>query len=147
MHHIKVIAAALILLSAISCGKDQPRTPAEAFQKAAAAVEKKDGARLYNLLSAPSRESVLKTAKLAAMMKDGQKRTLAEKNALPSGKIDTESLINTWLERDSQTDPVLGAFRRPILMIEEKDGTAKVRLDNGIELKFVREGLYWKFAL
>lgn len=145
MHAVKIILPVLLLLAVISCSKGLPRTPSEAFRMTAAAVEAKDARRLYELMAKPSREQLLRTAKLAEKMNAAQKESLEKKGAMPAA-ADAGAILKAWLERD-EADPVLAAFRRSVLMVTEKDGEAKVRLDNGIELRFVKEGLYWKFAL
>ena len=145
MHTVKTLIPVLLLLAVVSCAKGLPRTPSEAFRMTAAAVEAKDANRLYELMAKPSREQLLRTAKLAERMNAAQKESLAKKGVLPAS-ADAGAVLKAWLEND-EADPVLAAFRRSVLMVNEKDGEAKIRLDNGIELRFVKEGLYWKFAL
>ena len=136
----------IFLSCAVSCSKSLPRTPEEAFRMSAAAIDSKDGARLYELLSKQSRESLGRVSKSADLLSDSQKRSLAQKGVLSDGKTDPRAVLKAWMEHEP-LDPALAAFRRSILTIEEKSGAAKIRLDNGIELRFEKEGLYWKFAL
>ena len=146
MRTISITAAALLLLCLVSCSRTLPRTPAEAFRMTAAAVESKDESRLYELLSKQSRESLARAAKTAGLMSGEQKDSLSKKGVLSAGRTDPRAILKAWMEHETP-DPALAAFRRSVLTIEEKNGAAKVRLDNGIELRFEKEGLYWKFAL
>ena len=145
MHTVKTLIPVLLLLAVISCSKGLPRTPTEAFRMTAAAMEAKDARRLYELMSKPSREQLVRTSKLAEKMNSAQKGSLEQKGVIPAS-ADAGAILKAWLEHD-EADPVLAAFRRSVLIVTEKDGEAEIRVDNGIELRFVKEGLYWKFAL
>jgi hypothetical protein len=119
----------------------------EAFSQTAAAVTDCNEKRLYQLLSKESKALITKNAALTNRMNEKQRSALAQHNALPDGKLDSRTVLKNWLTLNADSDPILISFRRSVLMIEEKDGIAKVRMDNGIELKFVKEGLYWKFSI
>ena len=124
MMRVPMIFTALLCLC-ISCSRDLPRTPAEAFSMTASAANAKDDAKLYHLLSKQSRDMLTRSAGLADRMSSVQKASLAQKEALPDGKLNARTVLRSWLQRDADTDPVLSSFKRTVLMIDEKKRCCK----------------------
>jgi hypothetical protein len=150
MHVLKTTLICCILpLAFFSCGKNLPKSPADALKEVKTAYERKDARRMLALCTKGTVESYMKAARELAQMDDKQREALFTRGAIPKKENTTaEDLMRHEIEttRAAQDDPLYGALSRTVLSINEKDGIALVRTVDGVELRFVKEGSYWKFS-
>jgi hypothetical protein len=133
----------------LSCANRLPTTPKDAFSEVKRAYEKKDTKRLLSLYTSGTIGSLYAAVTLINAMDEAQHLSLAEKGMIPRSKsITAEDLIRHQIEtaKKSGDDPQFNAFTRAITSISTKDTQSVIRTDDGIELKFYREGSYWKFS-
>jgi len=149
MQHIKYLLLVFIPLSLIlSCTRELPRSPREAFAETSRAVQNGDAERFYDLISDESKKELTDTVKSINSMPEKQRTELEKKDILyTKGIVEEKEFLSAWIKKERTTNPMLISLSRTILMIDENNGKAKVRLDNGIELLFEKEGLYWKLSL
>jgi hypothetical protein len=150
MHVLKTILICFILsLTFFSCGKNLPKTPTDALKEVRTAYERKDARRMLALCTKGTVESYMKAARELAKMDDNQREALFTRGAIPKKEnTSAEDLMRHEIEttRAAQDDPLYGALTRTVLSISEKDSMAIIQTVEGVELRFVKEGSYWKFS-
>jgi hypothetical protein len=152
MHVLKitaVIIAALFIAGMTACSSKLPETPKECFNAVKTAYEKKDAKRLINLFSKGTVDSYKAAAKEISSMSDSQRDSLFSKGILPrKDGITPVDLLRQEIEASTaeKDNPVYSAFSKPVLSIGQNGNTAGIRTIDGVELRFVKEGSYWKFS-
>lgn len=151
MHPLK--QACLFLIAAVALASCKPQaalTPQAAFYDLKAAFEKSDAMSLERQLSTRSVIKIRRMAALFPRMGDRQLQSLSKKFGVPAEKLRHLSIrdycaLTLSLDRDRN---VMGtATRYKIVGINREGGRATIRVENGMELVFVKEGPYWKFDM
>lgn len=152
MHLTKTLTALTLITAAIgftSCSSKLPETPKECFDAVKKSYEKKDAKRMMILFTRGTIESYKSAAGEISAMSDKQRESLFSKGAIPQKDgVTAVDLLRHEIEA-SQTEkdnPVFNALSKPVLSIGQKGNTAGIRTIDGVELRFVKEGSYWKFS-
>jgi hypothetical protein len=151
MHPLKQACLFLIpVLALASCKPQAALTPQAAFHDLKTAFEKSDAGSLERQLSYRSTMKIRRMVALFSRMEDRQLESLSKKFGVPAEKLRNLSVrdycvLTLSLDRDRN---VIGtATRYKIVGINREGGGATVRVENGMELVFVKEGPYWKFDM
>ncbi|HEY1406624.1 MAG TPA: hypothetical protein VF857_08455 [Spirochaetota bacterium] len=131
------------------CGKPRPLSPRESFEALRIAYHKKDVDRVISLYSKDTITSYTEAIRLINGMSDDQRKKLFETNMIPAAeKITLSDFVRFHITAQSGegNDPVIDAFNHIITSISVNGKKAVVRTDNGVELLFVQEGIFWHFS-
>ncbi len=148
-----VSRAALCFAGAISlfaCAPRDPLTPRAAFRVLKTACDGSDAAALEGMLSM---ESVLKVRRMTLLFSHMDARTrvsLSKGLGVPAGRLRSLTVRDycaLMLRVDRERNAFIAATRHPVVAVNRKGNMAIVRVRNGMELHFVREGPYWKFDM
>lgn len=143
----------LLLVPMIACAGCAPQaalTPQAAFHDLKNAFQKSDAASLERQLSAESIKKIKVMNSLFSKMGDRQLKALSEKFGAEPERLRNLSVRNYCalvLALDRGKSVIGTATSRAIVGIDREGGRATVRVENGMELVFVKEGPYWKFDL
>ena len=151
---MRVLTPACFILACMiaftGCTPQAALTPQAAFHDLKNAFRTSDSAALERQLSAASVRKVREMTSLFSKMGDRQLGALAGKFGVAPERLrnlsvrDYCALILT-LDREKS---VIGiATSRAITGIDRNGSRATVRVDNGMELTFIKEGPYWKFDM
>jgi len=138
------------MIALLSCAPRAALTPQAAFHDLKEAFGKSDAAGLERQLSAESVKKIRTMAALFSRMEERQLDALSEKFNVPAERLkklsvrDYCALILT-LEKDKNV--IAAATKRAIVGIDRRGSRTVIRVDNGMELPFVKEGPYWKFDM
>ncbi|HOO71663.1 MAG TPA: hypothetical protein PK926_07865 [Spirochaetota bacterium] len=141
-----VVSAALFL----ACTPSGPLTPREAFTRLKNGVDKMDSEAVAGLLSRESLEEIRTVSSLFKTMQPEQLESVARYyNTSPDTmrSLKPSDYVSLVLARDYGNNTLRQAVASPLLDIERRGNTAAIKLQNGMNLLFVREGPYWKFQL
>ena len=151
MHLLKrsrLFLVPLILL--VSCAPRAALTPQAAFHDLKEAFRASDAAGLERQLSLESVRKVRSMTGLFSRMDDHQLDALARKFNVPAERLKNLSVRDfcaLTLGIDKGKNVIGIAVTRAIVGIDRKGRRAVIRVDNGMELPFVKEGPYWKFDM
>lgn len=146
-------AAWLLLLLAVlsaGCTPQAALTPQAAFHDLKNAFQKSDAASLERQLSAASIKRIRAMNSLFSRMGDRQLKALSDKFGVAPERLRGLSVRDYCalvLALDRGKSVIGAATARPIVGINRSGGRATVRVENGMELVFVKEGPYWKFDM
>jgi hypothetical protein len=149
MRILKPLTLILFLSALASSCTNLPTTPKDAFSQVKKAYEKKDSKRLLSLYTKGTAASLAQAAQLINSMDDKQREALFEKGMIPrSQTVTAEDLIRQQIEsaKNLGDDLQFNSFSHAITSITTKDTSSLIRTDNGIDLRFYKEGSYWKFS-
>lgn len=149
-----ILAAALLVLSAglAGCKSHGPLTPEEAFQALKTAYSRSDAEGVERLLSRGSREKIMGIIKLIGGMEEDQRNALAKRFEISSEKLGRLS-VRDYLALQMETgkregrDYIPEVIQYKVTGISIKGDHSSVKVENGLDLHFVREGPYWKFDM
>ncbi|HDP80945.1 MAG TPA: hypothetical protein ENN21_08905 [Spirochaetes bacterium] len=145
-------ALLLVPLMLSHCAQRGPLTPEEAFHALSRAYHRGDSVALLRLLSRDSLDKVNHAAGMFARMSNEQREIIAGrlevdpdrlKTLTPAQYLDLQFKLGRRLEEDS----VREATSLKIVGSRVEKARAAVRVANGMELFFVKEGPYWKFDM
>jgi hypothetical protein len=136
----------------VSCKSSGPLSPEEAFVALRDAFIKSDAGKIEKLLS---KRSILKIRKITGMissMPDSQLEALARSfntDAVTLKRLSVKDYLTLQLSLSNRIseDIFKEIIKNDIVGIDQKDSTANIRIENGMELVFVKEGPYWKFDM
>ncbi len=133
-----------------SCAPQAAITPQEAFYHLREAFQKSDSSALERQLSRESINKIRRISSMFSLMDDRQIKSLSMQYGIPEAKLKRLSVreylkLRFAMERGKE---VIGAITsQGILGINRAGGRAVVRVRNGMELTFIKEGPYWKFDM
>ncbi len=151
LKHAPPACAALILL-VCGCGAGGPLTPEEAFARLKRAYAGADASMLVDLLSRRSRNKIDLIIAEMRRLDAGQAKAISRQLGVPEDRLRGLTpvqyiALQLELSRRYGDDTVSQATAQEIIGTDVKDGRAVVRVDNGMELIFVKEGPYWKYEM
>jgi hypothetical protein len=138
------------VIAALSCAPHAAITPYDAFNDLKQAFRKSDATAFEHQLSRDSIRKVKQIIALFALMDDRQIRALAGLYEIPADRVTSLSVreyLRILLVTDRERNVIGAATSRPIVGINRKGNSAVVRVENGMELTFIKEGPYWKFDM
>jgi hypothetical protein len=141
---------AALLALAWSCSPGGALTPGDAFQSLAAAYKDRDADALHKLLSDGSRQKIWKVTMMFSRMDAGQLRTLSMVYGVPEEKLrkmTVKDYCSLLLKKGLSGNVIMEAASRKMVGVRKEGKRATVRVDNGMELYFIKEGPYWKFDM
>ena len=151
MHLLK--SAFLFSLPVILCAGCKPQaalTPQAAFYDLKNAFQKSDAASLEHQLSDRSVKKIRRATLLFSHMDDRQLESLAKKFGESPERLKSLSVRDycaLTLSWDRNRNVMGAATRQNIVGINREGNRATIRVENGMELVFVKEGPYWKFDM
>ncbi|OHD66344.1 MAG: hypothetical protein A2176_07635 [Spirochaetes bacterium RBG_13_51_14] len=142
----------LFLLAAplVSCSPRAALTPQAAFHGLRSAFRYSDASSLEKQLSRESVNRIRRMTALFSRMDERQLESLSKKFGVPAAKLRSLSVrdycaLSLAVGRDKSA--IGAATRYEIVGVHRKGRRAVVRVENGMELAFVKEGPYWKFDM
>ncbi|MBN2159429.1 MAG: hypothetical protein JW807_08535 [Spirochaetes bacterium] len=141
------VCAALPILS---CKPQAALTPQAAFHDLRAAFRSSDAASLERQLSQESLKKISRIASLFSRMEERQLEALSGRLGLPAERLKRLSVRDYCaiiLSFERGGNAVATALRYDIVGVDRDGVRALVRVENGMELTFVKEGPYWKFDM
>lgn len=142
----------IILFFIISCKAAGPLTPEDAYNSLKKAYVKGDAGKIESLLSERSKEKIKSMTGIISSMKESQLEALARNFDTDTEKLKNLS-VKDYLELQLSLGERIGEgtlmeiMKQKIAGIDSGKDTAVVRIENGMELSFVKEGAYWKFDM
>jgi hypothetical protein len=152
MHLLKIISLLAISILLFSCKSEGPASPEEAFDYFKSAYVKSDGAQIEKVLSERSKEKIRAITKMFTVMDASQLGALAKKFNINADMIKNISIkdylnIQISIGKTVENDFLNEITKYKIIGVDINNGKAVGRLENGMELAFVKEGGFWKFDL
>ncbi len=138
--------------AAWGCTSHGPLTPEEAFRALARAHRNSDARAVMGLLSRGSLERIMRITRELSSMDGAQAEALASHLDIPADTVRDLSpaeyvLLQLRLGKRFNEDIIREASSLKIIGTDVKGDRASIRVENGMELFFVKEGPYWKFEL
>ena len=151
LKHATPACAALILL-VCGCGAGGPLTPEEAFTQLKRAYASADAPALMDLLSGRSRKNIDLIIAEMRQLDGGQAKAISRQLGVPEDRLRSLTpveylALQLELSKRYGEDTAMQATAHGIIGTDVKDGRAVVRVDNGMDLIFVKEGPYWKYEM
>jgi hypothetical protein len=138
----------------ISCKTEGPRSPEEAFDSFKSACLKSDApsGEIEKLLSERSKEKIHTIIKMISSMNESQLNAFSKKfntgiDGLKNLSIRDYLNIQFAIGNMTEGDLIKEIVKNKIIGVDIKDRKAVARLENGMELIFVKEGSYWKLDM
>ncbi len=152
MYLLRISCILAILILFFSCSSDGPASPEEAFDHFKSAYVKFDGARMEKVLSERSKEKIRTIIKMFSLMDKSQLNALGKKfnkDADSLKNISVRDYLNIQISigKTTEDDLLREITKYKITGVDTGNGKASARLENGMELAFVKEGPYWKFDM
>ncbi len=150
MRVLRIAALSALLQILISCSPGGALTPREAFIQLRLAYVNSDPKMMMGCLSSKSLKSLSDAAQLMQGMREDRRQALADYYGVASlrkKQITPEDCLLVHFSMERKSPAVSRAVRHRIIDIERNGTAATVRVENGMDLRFVREGPYWKFDL
>lgn len=154
MHILKILfkTTFIILVSLLSCTSKGALTPEDAFISITRAYVKSDADAVATQLSKSSIEKIRKIIKMISSMDEKQIFTLSKRFGTSPDRLTNLSVKDYISLQFALAKRMNENFMREIAVskiidIDIKDKVAIVKAENGMELKFVKEGPYWKFEM
>jgi hypothetical protein len=151
MYLLKKARPFIILLGLLaSCTPRAALTPQAAFYDLKTAFQASNADMLARQLSKGSLEKINRMTALFSQMDDRQLESLSKKFGVPAEKLKNLGVqgycvLALGMNRDRN---VIGiATRYAIVGVDREGKKAVIRVENGMELTFVKEGPYWKFDM
>lgn len=148
MKKIIPFAIGSILFCLTVCTPKGALTPGDAFSQLRRAYFTANSGEIVRLLSKDSKAKIRKMCLSYKNMREKQQKSLARHFDIPVNKIQNLSVkdyIQFFLLKD--INRIIKKQDMHVERINRKNNQAVVYIKNGIELKFVKEGPYWKFDL
>jgi hypothetical protein len=151
MHILKSLRIFLIpLIALMSCAPQAALTPQAAFHDLKEAFRKSDAALLERQLSRESIRKIRYMTGLFSRMEDRQLDALSGKFNVPAErlkKLTVRDYCALTITLGRGRNAIGTATTRAVVGIDRKGSRAVIRVENGMELPFVKEGPYWKFDM
>ncbi len=136
----------------ISCKSEGPLTPEQAFEELRNAYHNKDAASVVSLLSKGSVDKVKSIITMISSMNEVQLKSLSERLGATVDemkKLEVKDYMALQLNAGEKIgdDMMKDILKHKIIGVDIVKERSVVRLENGMELDFVKEGPYWKFNM
>jgi hypothetical protein len=138
------------MVALLSCAPQAALTPQAAFHDLKEAFRKSDAALLERQLSRESVRKIRYMTGLFSRMEERQLKALSDKFNVPAErlkKLTVRDYCALTLSLDRSKNVIGTAASRPVVGIDRRGSRAVIRVDNGMELPFIKEGPYWKFDM
>ncbi|MFW5770948.1 MAG: hypothetical protein ACOCX9_05895 [Spirochaetota bacterium] len=140
-----------LVILCVACSSGKPLTPEEGFTQLRHAYNTENAEKLYRLLSTDSRAKIMGIVESIGSMPASQKKAMAEKIGVSPSVFDSISAtdylaLQVSVGKEKGDDPIREALRHEITGISVKNNMAVVKVQNGMELFFRKEGPYWMFV-
>ncbi len=151
MHLLR--SASLFPLLVILCAGCKPQaalTPQAAFHDLKGAFLRSDAASFERQLSGRSIKKIRRMTLLFSRMDDRQLESLSKKFGVPAERLKNLSVRDycaLTLSWDRSRNIMGAATGQKIVGVNREGNRATIRVENGMELVFVKEGPYWKFDM
>ncbi|OHD68362.1 MAG: hypothetical protein A2W19_14175 [Spirochaetes bacterium RBG_16_49_21] len=145
-----VIFFSLLMMIVASCAPQGSLTPRSAFYDLRAAFQQSDAAAFERLLSQASYRKIRHITALFSRLNDRQHESLSALYKIPQErlqKLSVREYLKILLAMDRGRDVIGAAVSQRIVGINREGNRAVIRVENGMELAFVKEGPYWKIDL
>lgn len=157
MRVLKLITFTIFIgcfIFSISCKPEGPLTPEQAFEQLRKAYYKRDAAAVINILSKGSLEKMGSIISKFRSMDEFQLKSLSARFGATVEEIKNLS-AEDYMDIQFSTGEKLGddalneIIKYKIISVEKNKAgdRAVVKVENGMELVFVKEGGYWKFSM
>jgi hypothetical protein len=141
-----IVIIAVLLLS--SCTPVKPLTPLQAFESAKRAVFLRDTKAFYNIISSSSRKkisaSVLKMHSLDEKQHERLAKSFSTKPAMLKN-ITSHQYLEFYIS--DRNNALVKALKKRQISVEKKSNLARITVQGGMVLEFVKEGPYWLLDL
>lgn len=137
----------LITLPFISCSRNLPTSPQEAYMMAGKSYKNNDPKTFLLICSQNTVLNYKRTAQIIKSMDNETQNSLKEKSFIPNkDTITAFDIIRDRFEKNNKShdDPLLESLNRTILSSVIDGSSATLRIDNGVTIHLLREGMYWK---
>lgn len=146
--YLKFIIFACIFL--IACVAGGALTPEESFNSLKKAYQNSDARGLANLLSKKSLDKISEIIAMFSKMDEEQITALSLHFGVTGEKLKKLSpreyiALQMEIGKKLNEDAIKEATSYKIIGKDIKGANATIRVENGMELHFVKEGPYWKF--
>jgi hypothetical protein len=126
-----------------------PVSPADAFYELKKSFAGNDYDKTISLLSDMSISKIKKTSEIFSSMDDAALKSAASAygvNPERLKKLSVKDYLAVYSNSGKQ-NVLMSAFERNILGIDKNGNEAIITVDNGMKLRFVKSGPYWKFDM
>jgi hypothetical protein len=151
MHLLKsALFFSLLVIFQTGCTPQAALTPRAAFHDLKNAFQKSDAASLERQLSDRSIKKIRRMTLLFSRMDGRQLESLSKKFGVSPERLKNLSVRDycaLTLSWDRNRNVMGAATSKNIVGINREGNRATIRVDNGMELEFVKEGPYWKFDM
>lgn len=140
----------MLLILCAGCKPQAALTPQAAFHDLKNAFQKSDAASLERQLSDRSVKKIRRMTRLFSRMDGRQLESLSKKFGVPPERLKNLSVRDycaLTLSWDRNRNIIGAATVQKIVGINREGNRATIRVENGMELVFVKEGPYWKFDM
>lgn len=147
---MSLAAALLAAVLMLSCSPQAAVTPRGAFDDLRRASAAGDAAALERQLSHGSMARIREAAALFSRMDDRQIGALSDRLGMDAERLRNMSVRDycaLTLAAGGKQNLIRNATRQDIVGVSRKGARAVIRVSNGMELPFVKEGPYWKFDM
>lgn len=137
------------VLAAAGCGSGGPLTPHESFLNIKEALRSNDIKIIGDNITGGSRVKVENFRLIISRLDNPQIGTLSQfykYDAERLRNIDFNGALSLYFRSEGKNS-LRELFTREIVAVDIYGKKAILRLDNGVELDFKKEGPYWKFDL
>lgn len=150
MHLLRTISILFIpaCLVLSSCSSGKPLTPEEAFSQLREAYKSENPQTLSRLITKESLAKVHGIVNAINNMPPERKRAMAAKLQVKPSIFNSITVrdylaLQMAIGKKQGDDPVATAVSQQVTGIKRKNGEAIVKVQNGMELHFKKEGPYW----
>lgn len=147
MHLLARLIIISVFIFSAGCGSGGPITPEDSFSVIKEAIRSNDIKIIGEHICSSSRVKVENFRIILSRLDNAQLRTLSEfynYDAERLKNIDFNSALSLYFRGDGK-NTLRDLFSRDIIAVDILGKKAVLRLDNGVELDFKKEGPYWKF--
>ena len=152
--HLLRIAVVMLCTAALfySCKSGGPTTPEETFNLLKGAYSNSDAGELEKLLSAGGLRKAQAIIRIFSLMNEEQLKALGKKFKVTAGTLKNLSVkeflnLQLLIAKTNEDDLSGVIVTSKMTGVDINNRKAVVRLDNGMELTFVKEGPYWKYDI
>jgi hypothetical protein len=146
---MRLLIFILLLAFFSSCTPQYPITPTGAYEELKKSFKNNDYDKTISLLTDESISKIKKTSAVFSSMDDSSLNSAAAAygiNPERLKKLSVKDYLAVYSNSGKQ-NVLLSAFESNILGIDKKGNEALITLDNGMKLRFLKTGPYWKFDM
>lgn len=154
MHLLKIQRMCIITLLCLipSCKPDGPITPEDAFNRLRESYMKDDAESIEHMLSGKSREKISRIINMIKRMDKRQIKALSSRFNLSVDKLKDLTVkdyitLQLSLGKDIGGDTIREIINSKIIWKDVRNNQAVIRVENGMELNFEKEGPYWRLDI